>query len=105
MPKRILSFLLGLVLGSTGCKGDPQSASKTHVFPGGESVRIAATSVNDTSIKWAARAVGWETKRGYVLSMTVGARPAVVLEDFSEAEEVPTLAALQRLVEGVRGYR
>ena len=83
---RLGVILMSVLLGVTGCKGKKHSASKVVNFKHGESVTISATSMNDTSIKWAAHAVDWETKKGFVLSMTVGARPTVVLEHFSDAK-------------------
>ncbi len=99
---RLGVILMSVLLGVTGCKGKKHSASKVVNFKHGESVTISATSMNDTSIKWAAHAVGWETKKGFVLSMTVGARPTVVLEHFSDADKAPSEAEMESLVSKVQ---
>ena len=86
----------------SACTSTEHSASKVVTGKDGESITISATSLDDTSIKWGAHAVGWETKRGFVLSMSVGDRPAVVLERLSDAEQAPSKAEMDSLVSQVQ---
>jgi hypothetical protein len=99
---RLRTLLTTALLVISACKCTEHSASRVVTSTDGESIKISASSLDDTSIKWAAHGVGWETKRGFVLSMSVGDRPAVVLERLSDAEQAPTEAEVKLLISQVQ---
>ncbi|HOX44190.1 MAG TPA: hypothetical protein PK668_11360 [Myxococcota bacterium] len=87
-----------LLLCLPACKGPEHTATRVLAQAGGQDVVLAARSLDDTSIRWAARAVGLEHEKGMALSLTIGDRPSIALERLSDAERAPSQAEVDAAV-------